>query len=680
VAIDPDTGLPYLTNAEGDRWYNTLPGRAAAPDFLNPFPRFISRDIELIGQISGTEGGAAVATGDYYETLAGMTPQPIQIRGSFRLVRKTYAPLERRPYKYFGSVPLNGFQVSAGGVTTNQIQVGDHVLLNRVLVVVAQDAAATAHTLQLTGPNGVTINLHGGEAVGPANAVIFDSGDLPIDPLTLLDPPELRGAKPLPAVTGTNKLDVGLYESKLRDSLATYLVRRPRQSLQPFNDLDGFGNWQLRYANTDSGTTHALLGWSLLLYGAPAYPIAGQVVVQGSSDPNRFQNVSVQVLGLNADLGAGFTSLDRITGRFTVSYLPGLRVNVQATKPGYLPAGIDGLNTATDPRGYRDNLGGVLIGGPGATNLVLTLQLPATNTVPQVFTFQQNFNLPSSNGLVQVIGSGVALLAGVPDNDIAWDLQWQGVAPPPVPFSATGVRAPTINLNIPTSAFTLTNNFTVAYRARAYSLSTSNTLAYGDWVVVTWQNPPPPIGVSPYWNAVLVQGTVLQGFGAVSGSVPDGVDATGKTALHAQKTDAAKVDVDRVPLIDPATNPSLDFRLDGLTDAFGDDAEDTDLHPRTFTINPVGSKNNRWAYAEILPNPDFRFAALVAPPQGQTPVYDDINKGIDGRDINAPGEPVRIYTAFGGRFCNLGVSGSDGVRRISAGANPGVDLPAAPAP
>jgi len=104
-----------------------------------------------------------------------------------------------------------------------------------------------------------------------------------------------------------------------------------------------------------------------------------------------------------------------------------------------------------------------------------------------------------------------------------------------------------------------------------------------------------------------------------------------------------------------------------------DDAEDTDLFPRTFTINAVGSKNNHWAYAEINPISDLRFTALAPPLQGQTPVYDDINKGIDGRDINAPAEPVRLYTALGGRFCNLGVSGSDGIQRVSAGPNPGVD-------
>jgi hypothetical protein len=173
---------------------------------------------------------------------------------------------------------------------------------------------------------------------------------------------------------------------------------------------------------------------------------------------------------------------------------------------------------------------------------------------------------------------------------------------------------------------------------------------------------------------VLVQGTILQGFGAVNGSTTAGPDVTGFTALHAQKTDCAKVDVDRPPLINPATNPSLDFRLDGLADAFSDDAEDSDLYPRTFTIHKVGTANNQWAYAEINPINDFLFAALAPPPPGQTPTYNDINQLIDGRDINAPAEPVRIYTALGGRLCNLDLPSSDGQRLISAGPNPGVDL------
>lgn len=670
-ALDPETGLPYLTNAEGDRWYHTLPGRASQPDFLNPLPRFIAREVELIGQLVGSEGGAAVAQGDYYETISGMTPEPITLRGTFQLTRQAYSPLARRPFKYFAGVPLNGLGVGANAAISNQIEVLDRILINRLVVVVAQDAPADKHTLQLTGPNGVSITLHGGEALGPNKSIVFDSGDLPLDLFTLLEPPELRGARPLPTA-GSTGLDVGLYEAKLRESIASYAVRRPRQSLGAFSDTDAFGTWRLHYANTDAGAAHALLGWSLLVYGTPAYPISGRIVVEGGAEADRFQDVSVQVLGLNADLDSGLTTLDRTTGQFTISCLPGLRLNLQATKPGYLTASIDGLNTPEDPRGYRDHLGGI-VAGPGTTNLVLTLRLPPASTQAHVFTHQQSLGVVARNGTAAVIGASVALVASVPASDLAWELEWQGVGSPPVPWSATGLRQPTIDLDLPASAFTAANNFTLAYRARAYRMSDRTTIAWGDWVVVALQNAPPPPDASPYFNATLLQGTPLQGFGAVPGSVADGADPSGFTALHAQKTDMALVDVDRPPLIDSSTNPSFLFALDGLTSAAGDDAEDTDLHPRTFTVYAPGANGNQWAYATINPTTDLRLAPLTPPRPGQTPTYDDQDKGIAGRNINAPGEPVRIYTALGGRFCNLGVSSTDGTHRISAGANPGRD-------
>lgn len=204
-------------------------------------------------------------------------------------------------------------------------------------------------------------------------------------------------------------------------------------------------------------------------------------------------------------------------------------------------------------------------------------------------------------------------------------------------------------------------------------MSDGTTIALGDWVVVTLQNVSPPPNAGPYFNANLVQGTVLQGFGAVAGSITDGVDVSGITALHAQKADVAIVDVDRPPLINGSSNPSFLFSLDGLTSAVGDDAEDTDLHPRTFTIYSPGSNGNKWAYATINPVADSRFTLLTVPLPGQTPIYDDYDKGISGRNVNAPGAPVRVYTAIGGRICNLGVSSTDGTRRISAGANPGRD-------
>jgi hypothetical protein len=672
VTMDQETGLEFRTNPEGDRWYYTLSGRDKNPNFLNPFPKFISREVEFDGRLIGSEGGAAIAEGDYYETITGMMPKPIYLKGTFRLTRKTASPLEKRPYKYFDlNVPLGGLAVGSGNSASRINVINDHILINRLMVVVAQDADSAKHTLELISPSGVAVTLHDGQQVGSTRSVIYDSGELPIDPLHLLDPPELRGANtPVIDRIGGGNL---AYENDLRASLASYSVRRPRGTnvtLNGFSDLDAFGAWKLRYQNTDSGATHKLLGWSLLVYGTPAYPIAGKIVVEGNSDPNRFQDVSVQVLGLNADLDAGLTVLDRATGQFSIPALPGLRVNVVATKPGYLPGTIEGLNTPSDPRGFRDGLGGVLIGGPGTTNVILTLRLPSVDSPMQIFTHHRNFDLTGADGVAPLRNATVEFVGSTPEDQICWELEWLGTNATIAVPSTTG-RSPQFNLDISISQFTSENQFTLAFRPIAKLCSSGATLATGEWATVTLLNPTAPQNVSPYWNTVLVQGTVLQGFGAIPGSVTDGVDSTGVTALHAQKTDVAKVDVDRPPLISSQTNPAFLFDQDGLSSS--GDGEDTDLHPRNFAVWAQGSHGNQYAYAEILETPDLRFARLVSPAPGQTPTYDDLNFGISGRDIHALNEPVRIFTALGGRFCNLGVSSTDGKYRISAGANPGKD-------
>ena len=668
--IDAETGLEFLSNAEGDRWYHTLADRLSNPNFINPFPRFIAREFELIGQLNGSEGGAAVATGDYYETITGMMPQPIQIRGTFRLVRKSYAALERRPYKYFDTtVPLNGIAVASSSSATRTIHIPDHILIKRVLIVVPQDAATDKHTLEITAPNGARITLHDGQMIGSSKSAIFDSGELPIDPLSLLDPPELRGAKPLPTA-GVSGLDTALYELKLREALASYVVRRPRESLNAFSDLDAYGNWNLKYVNLDSAN-HQLLGWSVLVYGVPASPVEGNIIVEGSADSNRFKDVAVQVLGLNANLGSAFTEFNTTNGHFKISSLPGVQINLAASKPGYLPGSIDNLNSVGDPRGFRDGLGGILVGGAGTANLTITLRLPSIDTLPTIFTHQQTFSLIASNGVAPLTGGSEAFLGSNPDSELCWDLEWLGVDSPPVEWSTTGTRAPAVNLEIPTSAFSITNNFTLAYRTRAKLCANGSVLATGQWVTVAIQNPMHPTNASPFWNTLLVQGTLLQGFGAIA---PPDIGTNSSTGLHAQKTDVSKVDVDRPPLINPDQNPAFLFSLDGLTEAGNGETEDSDLHPRTFTIHAARTYGNEYAYAEILPIPDGRYMPLRPPLPGQgAGDYDDINQGIDGLNIYGVAEPVRIYTAIGGRICNVGVSATDGRFRVSAGANPGRD-------
>ena len=118
-----------------------------------------------------------------------------------------------------------------------------------------------------------------------------------------------------------------------------------------------------------------------------------------------------------------------------------------------------------------------------------------------------------------------------------------------------------------------------------------------------------------------------------------------------KKTTVAKVDLDRVPI--------------GRDDA----GEDVDLHPREFDVREPDKSG--YAYALIVEIADGRFTRLEPPPPGQTPRY--LDEAIAGRDINAPNEPVAIHSAIGGQVVNLGVSGTDGEYRISAGATPGLD-------
>src|SRR5262249_53570440 len=137
--------------------------------------------------------------------------------------------------------------------------------------VVSQDAPDRRHSLRLTAPDGTEVVLHDGEAVGPVGGVIFDSNKAPIDVLTVLNPPELRGAAPLPAAGAAG---LGRYEHLLRESLASYVVRPPRNSFAPLVGKSAKGKWSLRWEHNDTGKVYRFKGWSLLVYGTPINQLA----------------------------------------------------------------------------------------------------------------------------------------------------------------------------------------------------------------------------------------------------------------------------------------------------------------------------------------------------------------------------------------------------------------------
>ncbi len=377
---DTETGLQYATNSEGDRFFVGLVDRArldengavreVLPNFTNPIPRFVSREVELDGEVAAPEQQdpksefqtpeqEPVVVGKYFETIRGLMRDPVQLEGTFRLVRQTTAAFARRPVKAFYIAPASGRPITHkqpfGLGSEESVNVNQHVLINRILVVVSQDMPDVKHTATLSGPNGKKIILHAREKVGPATRVIFDSGDIPIDPVTLLNPPEFDAASP---ALGHQPND-DRREAELRATLGQYVIRRPRESLLgAFQDTDAFGQWKLAIT-TNAGESGNVLGWGLLIYGAPIYTVEGDVIVNGNNEPGRFDDVQVRVTGLNADLAPAFTKFDRSTGHFSIGYLPGIRVDITATKPGFPTAHIDNLNLPGDPRGYRDNLFGI---------------------------------------------------------------------------------------------------------------------------------------------------------------------------------------------------------------------------------------------------------------------------------------------------------------------------------
>lgn len=621
---DAETGLKYRTNQEGDRHYFTLPGREKRADFSNPTPSFIERHVQFLGAATTPQGDTPVISGRYVETVTGLLGGPVRLEGKFRLLRVSATPYEKRPLKAFHGTPVGEVERPAEETLEAKIQVEEDMLVQRVLVVVAQTAIDRMHELVLTAPDGTEIILHNREELGPAGSVIFDSDPLPIDALGLLDP------------------------SDIRDTLAGYVVRRPRESLNDLRNRRAAGTWTLSWTHFETERTQAFKGWSLLLFGPRIARLKGEVKVAGEAGSRPYADVQIDVVGLPASLGEQLISFDRTNGQFEINYLPGMRVDILVSKPGFVQAGIDDLDRSNHPRGFRDKLEGFLAGGPGSDDLIVTLR--PGDTPPVVRSSINHAVVAATGETVDLKGVRLSLFGDAPAGaPLRWEVSWQD-GPEWRSALAPGSDAPqgrsvVVDLQFPVNAFEPENSehdYAVSVRPRVLinaGLGTYATLPYA--LTVALADPPRSPRSSPYR---LIQGSPLLGFGGQT-------DDTGQLGVQAQKTTVAKVDLDRVPI-------------------GGDYAgEDEDLHPREFDIRP--SDRNGYAYALIIKTPDGRFGRLEPTRPGQTPRYRD--EGITGRDINASGEPVAIHSAIGGQVVNLGVAGTNGEYRISAGATPGLD-------
>ena len=112
---DPQTGLKYRTNQEGDRHYFTLPGREQRADFSNPTSSFIARHFQFLGAATTPAGDAPAISGRYVETVTGLLDGPVRLEGKFRLQRVSATPYERRPLKMFHDTPPRRFSACSEG-------------------------------------------------------------------------------------------------------------------------------------------------------------------------------------------------------------------------------------------------------------------------------------------------------------------------------------------------------------------------------------------------------------------------------------------------------------------------------------------------------------------------------------------------------------------------------------
>ena len=304
----------------------------------------------------------------------------------------------------------------------------------------------------------------------------------------------------------------------------------------------GAGKWTLAWSHEDEERIQAFKGWSLLLFGPQIAQIAGQVEVVGASGarvPEAFADVELDVVGLPASLGERLVRFDRTTGKFEIGFLPGMRLDVLASKPGFAQVGISGLNDPDHPRGFRDHLEGFLAGGPGsnALNVILT---PAEGRPTVRSSVTHAIGVPSARGTVEVdgvrlsvYGGGTALAPG------KWEVSWEGGSALVPGTEHPRGRSVSVDLQFPIDAFTPDNNWSLSVRPRV-SVSHGGTRTYAQLPLPLTVRLAQPPESSPYR---LIQAGPLRGFGGQVAYV-GGVGATEGLELHAQKTTMTKVDLD----------------------------------------------------------------------------------------------------------------------------------------
>jgi len=283
-------------------------------DRINPFPFPVYRSVNMEGRLTSANpinGQGYVIEGVYQEVIHGMMRDPIKLEGSFTLNRNSPVPfdtLRQTVRARAGSVtspvatgPTPGRRIISNGASTPLIPavpIGANLIVQDLGVSFSIKNALGGNlpsaniTVELEAPSGQKMVLHDGSAI---------------------DPTLLRNAS---------------YPDQL-----TPLGTSPRWETFVSSIGATRGDWRINFVN-NSGTSIDFSNLRIMVVGQPVIDVYGKVLDSGGLP---IQGADISISGLPfSEVSPGATDS---SGKFKLSRIPAMPVNMGAFLPGYTGGG-----------------------------------------------------------------------------------------------------------------------------------------------------------------------------------------------------------------------------------------------------------------------------------------------------------------------------------------------------
>ena len=595
-------------------------------DALNPLPFPIHRAVAITGRlVSADPVHGYVIEGDYAETVAGMSRDPIRLAGHFTLQRENPVPFTSRP------------------VTANK----ESALANESVVLLRIDS---------------TRSIPAGTTSFPLQALTdFELSSLQVEvDITDTPPTDLR----LTLRTPSGRSLV-LHDKAALTSLRNIVfpaTRAPKDDFGPFlaTGPTTRGEWRLVVENTGS-TPGRLVNFGLRLAGQPVFDVSGEVVRYASADSTDLVPVVSQVFVDGLPFSAS-TQTDA-QGKFQFKRLPGMPLNFSATQVGFEPfdPAVPGLGRSlTVPQFDPSCLSPAGKAALAKFRPLAVTPLPggavsgfgtaggAANPYRLQLQFGGNFQVPGDAGLVALPFIGPAPLPV--DLVLATENAYDGSQPVSWEYG-DGTPVEVVGSLFRQHTYTNVNKagYEVVFRIPGIDAFVLRRGVY----------PMPSPGHTPYaQNFFTVNFTgggslPVDALSQITGANDPTAPAALATLLQVQQAFTASFDLDLAPAAAPGTR----FDADGF--------------------DPAGSVANPANRAGNFRDEDYNYSVAQGSGPGQWLLAADCGYAVPDDIFNPSPKPGQTGDCAGPRFaalCNLGAQivqdAADEVYPVTVGAPP----------